>query len=127
MLQTFVNEKFPKWAKILLCIFGDAAGVYRVLGFVDECLEKKEEKNLSLEDINVETRQLLKFIISQKAIDKTDEEKKDILVKKLKEFKGDITKLCDDENNTSKFLIINLNSLPFADSVRRYSFPKISC
>lgn len=46
MLQTFVNEKFPKWAKILLCIFGDAAGVYRVLGFVDECLAKKEEKNI---------------------------------------------------------------------------------
>lgn len=44
MLTSVVN-KFPKWAKILLCIFGDAAVVYRALLFVDDCIAGKEEKN----------------------------------------------------------------------------------
>lgn len=46
MLTKFVDEKFPKWAKILLCIFGCAAGVYRIMTFVDDCLAKKEDKNV---------------------------------------------------------------------------------
>ena len=44
MLSKFVDEKFPKWAKILLCIFGCAAGVYRIFNFVDDAIEKKEQK-----------------------------------------------------------------------------------
>lgn len=44
MLTKFIDEKFPKWAKILLCIFGGAAGVYRIMCFIDDCLDKKEEK-----------------------------------------------------------------------------------
>ncbi len=46
MLAGFVDQKFPKWAKILLCIFGGAAVVYRVLLFVDDCIAKKEQKNV---------------------------------------------------------------------------------
>lgn len=45
MLSKFVDEKFPKWAKILLCIFGCAAGVYRIFNYVDDCIEKKQEKH----------------------------------------------------------------------------------
>lgn len=46
MLAGFVDRKFPVWAKILLCIFGAAAGVYRILLFVDDCIAKKAEKNV---------------------------------------------------------------------------------
>ena len=46
MLTKFVDEKFPKWAKILLCIFGDYAVVYRVLIYVDDCIAGKEEKDV---------------------------------------------------------------------------------
>ena len=45
MLAKFVDEKFPKWAKILCCIFGMAACVYRVFLFIDDSIAKKEEKN----------------------------------------------------------------------------------
>ena len=46
MLSKFVDEKFPKWAKILLCIFGCAAGVYRIFNFVDDEIAKKEPANV---------------------------------------------------------------------------------
>lgn len=46
MLSKFVDEKFPLWAKVLLCIFGGAAGVYRIFNYVDDCIAKKEEKNV---------------------------------------------------------------------------------
>lgn len=46
MLSKFVDEKFPKWAKIVLCIIGCAAGIYRIFNYVDECIAKKAEKNV---------------------------------------------------------------------------------
>lgn len=47
MLSKFVDEKFPKWAKIILCILFCGAGVYRIFNFVDDCIEKKEEKHMT--------------------------------------------------------------------------------
>lgn len=44
-MLTGVVNKFPKWAKILLCIFGDAAVIYRLMLFIDDCIAGKEEKN----------------------------------------------------------------------------------
>lgn len=46
MLVNFVREKFPKWAKILLLIFGGASIVVRVFHFVDDCIDNKDEKNV---------------------------------------------------------------------------------
>ena len=46
MLSKFVDEKFPKWAKILLCIFGCASGVYRIFNFVDDCIANKQDKHV---------------------------------------------------------------------------------
>lgn len=46
MLHEFVDSKFPKWAKVLLCIFGLAGAVYRVFLYVDECIAKKQDKNI---------------------------------------------------------------------------------
>lgn len=45
MLQKFVDEKFPKWAKAVLCIIGGAAAVYRIFEYVDACIAKSETKN----------------------------------------------------------------------------------
>lgn len=45
MLHEFVDKKFPKWAKVLLCIFGNAGSVYRLMLYIDECIAKKEQKN----------------------------------------------------------------------------------
>lgn len=46
MLSNVVDQKFPKWAKILLCIFGDAACVYRLFNFIDDCIAGKQEKRV---------------------------------------------------------------------------------
>ena len=46
MLAGFVDQKFPRWAKILLCIFGMAAVIYRAFLFIDDCIAKKAEKNV---------------------------------------------------------------------------------
>lgn len=45
MLSKFVDEKFPKWAKIVLCIIGCAAGVYRIFNYVDDAIAKVAEKH----------------------------------------------------------------------------------
>lgn len=45
MLSKFVDEKFPKWAKIVLCIIGCAAGVYRIFNYVDDEIAKATEKH----------------------------------------------------------------------------------
>lgn len=44
MLTSVVN-KWPKWAKILLTIFGGASVVYRAFIFVDDCIAKKDNQN----------------------------------------------------------------------------------
>lgn len=46
MLTGFIDSKFPKWAKILLFIFTLGGMVYRVLTFVDDCIAKKDAKNV---------------------------------------------------------------------------------
>lgn len=46
MITGYIDEKFPKWALILLIIFGDASAVYRILRFVDDCIAKKEKKDV---------------------------------------------------------------------------------
>lgn len=46
MLTKFVDEKFPKWVKILLAIFGGYSVVYRAFIYVDDCIAKKEEKDV---------------------------------------------------------------------------------
>lgn len=46
MITKFIDEKFPKWAKVLLCIFGMAFCVYRILLFVDDCVAKSAKKNV---------------------------------------------------------------------------------
>lgn len=48
MLTRVVDEKFPLWAKILLCIFGGASSVYRILVFVDSCIAGGEKNILAL-------------------------------------------------------------------------------
>ena len=45
MLVKFVDENFPLWAKILLCLFFDASAIYRIFHFVDDCIDKKQDKN----------------------------------------------------------------------------------
>lgn len=47
MLTGFIDSKFPLWAKILLFIFTCGGCVYRILTFVDDCIAKKEEKNIT--------------------------------------------------------------------------------
>lgn len=46
MLHSVV-DKFPKWAKILLTIFGGASVVYRAFLFIDDCIAKAEKKNVT--------------------------------------------------------------------------------
>ena len=45
MLTSFIR-KWPRWAKVLLTIFGGASVVYRAMLFVDDCIASKEEKNV---------------------------------------------------------------------------------
>lgn len=48
MLTNWYNEHFPRWAKILIQIFVgyEAGSLYRILLFVDDCIAKKEKKNV---------------------------------------------------------------------------------
>ena len=45
-MLTKVVRSFPKWAKILLTIFGGASVVYRAMLFIDDCIASKAEKNV---------------------------------------------------------------------------------
>lgn len=44
MLTKFYDTRLPKWLKILCVIFGEAYVVYRVLLFVDSCIEGGPKK-----------------------------------------------------------------------------------
>lgn len=46
LICPYIDEKFPLWAKILLCIFVGFSGFYRIFLFVDDCTANKEEKNV---------------------------------------------------------------------------------
>jgi len=45
MLSKFVDEQFPKIAKIVLCLFGLSI-VYRAFLLADDCIAKKPTKNV---------------------------------------------------------------------------------
>lgn len=46
MLLRVVNA-FPKWLKIVLCVIGAASIVYRIFTFVDDCIARVSNKNIT--------------------------------------------------------------------------------
>lgn len=48
MITGWYDKNFPRWARILIQIFCgyEAGAIYRILLFVDDCIAKKEKKNV---------------------------------------------------------------------------------